>query len=691
MKINKILVSTFIITMVAFSSFSLAEDVTSYDDLDLEDLLSLEITSVSKKKQRLTEAAAAIYVITAEDIRRSGVTSIPEALRMAPGLQVAKMDNNKWAISSRGFNAQFANKLLVLMDGRSVYTPSYSGVYWEVQDTAIEDIARIEVIRGPGATLWGANAVNGVINIITKNASETHGGLVVAGAGNEEKGYATLRYGQHLGDNTHGRAYLKFNDRDSSYSPALNTSADDDWESFNAGFRFDGEIGKFNKWTFQGDIYDRDLNQTVGSLFVDPNDPANNPPNFASPYQLLNIAEKFDASGWNLLGRWERNLENDASFNLQVYYDHSERSELILDQEHNIFDIDFQHQFIPLEGHQLIWGLGYRNVKDEFNNSYGVRLLPSNASSQTFSAFIQDEISLLNDKLRVTIGSKFEENDYTGFEFQPNIRAVWLPREGHTLWGSLSRAVRTPSRIEDSGILVTAIIPQFPAPAIEIITSGTSDFESEELTALEFGYRVQPRENLSLDLSLFYNEYDNFQTFETTGFSNAVIPVFPFVTTVASQYIFDNKSEASVYGLELAMDWHLKEWWRLKANYSYLDVSLDLDSISTDTISPPVSVGSVPQHQVYFRSSMDLSDSWQLDVWAHYVDKLQQTSFSNPQSIPEYTSLNARLAWFVKENIELSVIGNNLLDDRHPEFVGERYITPTEIERSIYAQVRWEL
>ncbi|RDH85215.1 MAG: outer membrane receptor protein [endosymbiont of Seepiophila jonesi] len=472
-----------LISAALFSTPVLAEEsVDAYLDLELEDQLSMEVTSVSRKKQRLNEVAAAAYVITQDDIRRSGVTSIPEALRLAPGIQVTKMDCNKWAISSRGFNAQFANNLLVLIDGRSVYTSTYSGVYWEVQDTMLEDIDRIEVIRGPGATVWGANAVNGVINIITKQASETQGGLLVAGAGNEEKALTSLRYGAELGEQTFGRIYLKYNDRDSSFAPLLDEQAGDDWNSLRAGFRVDGVLNVSSQWTLQGDIYETDENQIVHNIYRDPTDPANNP-----PYSDSNVADNIEASGWNLLGRWEQRLSEGSSATLQVYFDHNERKEAVLEQRNDTLDIDFQQQFSSLEGHDIVWGLGYRRIQDDFGNTFSVSLSPEEQTSDLFSTFVQDEIELTPETLRLTLGSKFEHNDYTGFEVQPSARLLWLPKEGHTLWSSVSRAVRTPSRVEDSVSIVTRIIPIGPPPTPPMIltVNGDEDFEAEELTSIE--------------------------------------------------------------------------------------------------------------------------------------------------------------------------------------------------------------
>lgn len=674
-----------------------AESMDDYLDLPIEDLLSMEVTSVSKKKQRLTEAAAAIYVITQEDIRRSGVTSIPEALRMAPGLHVAKMDSNKWAISSRGFSSQFANKLLVLIDGRSVYTPSYSGVYWEIQDTMLEDIDRIEVIRGPGATLWGANAVNGVINIITKAATESQGGLLVAGAGNEEKAFASLRYGTELGADTHGRIYVKYNDRDSSYAPELDDEAGDDWQALRAGFRLDSTVTDSDRWTLQGDIYDTEQNQIVRQQYLDPFDPANNPPDFSSPYLEFNLPDEFEASGWNLLGRWEHDLSEDSTTSLQIYYDHTEREELILGQTHDILDLDFQHQFSPLAGHDLVWGLGYRRIKDDFDNTFNVSVLPDSQTNSLTSAFVQDEIKLLDERVRLTLGTKYEHNDYTGSEVQPSARLLWLPQEGHSVWTSISRAMRTPSRVEDSGILVTGVLPALsPTDLPKVITTNGSDsFDSEELTAIELGYRVQPSESVSLDLALFYNKYKNLNTFEITETITSINPLDPFgpPLVLPSRFEFANLRDATSRGGELSLDWRLDEWWRLQANYSYLQISADNHSDSNDSFSEAVVEEASPKHQLSIRSAMDLSNAWSLDLWVYYADELGSTSYSlgsDAAEISEYISLNVRLAWRPSEQMELSLVGRDLLDNRHPEFNVENFITRTEVERSIYGQIRWD-
>ncbi|MFW2373271.1 MAG: TonB-dependent receptor plug domain-containing protein [Gammaproteobacteria bacterium] len=633
----------------------------SFLDLPLEDLLSVEVTSVSRKKQPLSEAAAAVFVISQEDIRRSGVTSIPEALRMAPGIQVARINAQTWAITSRGFNGLFANKLLVLIDGRSVYTPTYAGVYWDVQDTLLEDVERIEVIRGPGATLWGANAVNGVINIITRASADTQNGFIKLAAGNEEKAIAGFRYGAELGDQTQGRLYLKYADHDSFVVNNTEIDAGDDWTSAQAGFRLDGQLSAQHSWTLQGDVYQNDENQRVAILWLDP---ATNPP----PYQENNMPSQADASGWNLLGRWSHQSSAESSMSLQLYLDHTERNQIYLTQVYDIVDIDFQHQLKLGTSNELIWGLGMRRIDDEFDNSFAVSINPDHQSNTVYSAFIQDEISLDPDILSLILGSKFEHNDYTGSEVQPSVRALWLPAQGHSTWVAVSRAVRTPSRIEDDGRIVTVIIP--PTPTV-VSLEGINAFESEELLAYELGYRLQASSNLSWDLAAFYNDYKNLQSYESGEFGNKV--------------------QASTHGIELALDWRPIEWWRLQTSYSYINISAQIDADSTDTISVQLQENNVPDQQLSLRSTMDISQRWKLDVWAYYVDELPVTSISALQSsqlVEDYTSLNIRLAWEPVSNLEISLVGQNLLDATHLEFIGESFIPQTLVERSVYGQLR---
>lgn len=636
------------------------DHIEDYLDLPLHDLLSVEVTSAGKKSQKIAEAATSIFVISQEDIRRSGVTSIAEALRMAPGIQVGRIDSNKWAISSRGFNGRFANKLLVLIDGRSVYTRTFSGVYWDDQDLLLDDIDRIEVIRGPGATLWGSNAVNGVINIITQHTADTQGGLVTLSAGPEEKGLAGFRYGAQLSEHTHGRVYVKHTERDGAIRQATGKDAGDDWQTLRGGFRVDSEPLGQNQWTVQGDIYDATVDQYVALLWS------------PTPPFAHSVNDEIESSGWNLLTRWNHRFSQNSSATLQLFYDHSERDDAAIGQSHDTYDIEFHHQLRLGQRHDILWGLGYRYMEDKFRNTFAISITPDAYTHHTTHAFVQDEIELIADTLLVTIGTKFENSERTGMEVQPNARAMWLPNDTHVWWAAISRAARTPSLIEQNGRIVLSAVPIVNA------IDGNDNLNSEKLTAYELGYRVTPVRNLSLDLATFYNDYEDLRTID---------PASP------TSSLFSNGLSGSAYGLEIALDWHPKEWWRLQSSYTYLNISLQTDDTSLDVTTEQVDEGSSPRHQLSLRSAMDLGARWTLDLWLYYtgaVDVASINALSTDTRVDSNANLSARLAWTPSPGLEFSLTGHNLLDDAHLEYVGELLTAPTEIQRSIYGQVRWE-
>ena len=622
------------------------------------------VTSVSKKEQKLSEAAAAVYVITQNDIRRSGATSIPEALRMVPGLQVARLDANKWAVSSRGFNGRFANKLLVLVDGRSVYTALFSGVYWDVQDTVLEDVERIEVIRGPGATLWGANAVNGVINIITKHAKDTQGGLTTAGGGNEERGFGEVRYGGKIGEDAYYRAYAKYFDRDSG------THGADDWHAGRVGFRADWNVNEIDALTFQGDYYDGEGGERATYPILSP------------PFSET-VEDDSPFSGGNILFRWAREFSEASDLALQMYYDRTERDTTFVAQEHDTFDVDFQHRFRPVEGQEIVWGLGYRFIADDLEGSSALVVDSENREDHLISAFIQDEISFMEDQLRVTVGSKLEHNDYTGFEFQPSGRVSWTPRERDTLWAAVSRAVRTPSRIETSEGRGRINLAAFPGPGgAPILASlfANPDMESEDLIGYELGYRTRVTDRFTLDIAGFYNQYDDLRTLDMeTPFMEAT----PAPPHVVIPFRAGNKMDGETYGVELAAEWKVLKWWCLDAAYSYLQMELHVDADSGDILSE-AEEGQSPHNQFSLRSSMDLPANLEFDCWFRYVDNLPDPG------VDSYVTLDARVGWKPRENLELFVVGQNLIDSDHREFAPSFLQTQaTSVQRGVYAGLTW--
>ncbi len=672
-------VAALLLCLLASPSPSAAEaqDDAKISDMNLEQLMQMEVTSVSKKAQKLSDTAAAIYVITQEDIHRSGVTSIPEALRLAPGIHVARVDANKWAITARGFNGRFANKLLVLMDGRSVYTPTFAGVYWDVQDTVLEDIDRIEVIRGPGATVWGANAVNGVINIITKEAARTQGGQINVGVGSQERAFGSVRYGFKLDEHTHGRVYFKGFDRERFHiDDPVDRGGSDAWNTLRGGFRLDRDDKSGDLLTLQGDVYTGQYNQVLG--FGAP------PPTPDHVHDLANMA------GGNLLGRWKKALSLDSDLSLQFFYDHTERHEAIVDQVDDTLDLDFQHHFAWGERQDIVWGLGYRYIHDDLSNNAIFTWTSRSRNLQLFSGFIQNEISLLPEQLKLTLGSKLEHNDFTGFVVQPSARLSWTPNSQHALWGAISRAVRTPSRVEqDSRFYSLTPLPPLsgdnPTPfPVYFSAVGRPDFQAEDMIAFELGHRFMPSPGFSLDTAVFYTIYNRLRSFR------GGTPTLTGLSYVDQPVDFYNDMRGNTYGAELDAKWTPAPWWTLEAQYTYLGMDL------TSRPDPFENAGAVaatdPSQQWSLRSSFDLPQDFELDLRLRYVDHivagLPIPGYETP--IPAYLALDARLGWRPHPNLDLSLVGQNLLDSHHPEFYQESFQgAMSEVPRGFYVKADW--
>jgi iron complex outermembrane receptor protein len=639
-----------------------AEELRYLESASLEDLGSLPIYSASKKEERWFESAAAVFVITQEDIRRSAVTSIPELLRMVPGLQVARVNGNHWVITARGFANIFAENLLVLIDGRSVYTPLFAGVYWDVQDVVLEDIERIEVIRGPGAALWGANAVNGVINIITESAKDTQGIYARGGGGNVEQGFTTARYGGKIGENVHYRGYFKYVNRDNFKRQGIDPNANDDAEMFRGGWRLEWDVSERDLITFQGDIYSGDRGFTNDLIF-------GGPPDFSPADFRTGEAE---VGGGNVLTRWRHTFSERSDLALQFYFDRTELSQLIFDEDRNTWDIDFQHRFPSVFGSEVIWGLGYRHTADDTGDGPNIAFRPSSRSDDLYSGFAQAQIPFLNDALRLTLGTKVEHNDYTGWEVQPNGRIAWVPNERHTVWGAVSRAVRTPSRSNED-IQISALIdptddPTDPTAPRFIVVQGDNDVESEDLLAFELGYRVEPLDGLTFDLAAYYNRYRDLVTAEPTG-----LPPGP-------PGRLSNRMDGETYGFELAAHWRPTNWWHLRAGYTFLKVEFELDGSSRDIFSEAEEDDS-PEHQVQLLSYMDLPYDLQLDAAFYYVDEVKGRDVSS------YTRFDFRLGWEPRADLELFVVLQNAFDGKHAEWNTDSAIVATRIPRSIFAGV----
>ncbi|MFZ5524225.1 MAG: TonB-dependent receptor plug domain-containing protein [Pseudomonadota bacterium] len=597
--------------------------------MTLEELSNIEITSVSKRSELLSDAPAAIYVIAQEDIRRSGATSIPEILRLAPNLQVARVDSSQYAITARGFNSTTANKLLVLIDGRSVYTPLYSGVFWDAQDVMIENIERIEVISGAGGTLWGANAVNGVINIISSKSSDTQGGLVSLGAGNAENG-ASARYAGKLGENSTYRIYGKKFNRDNTIR-ANGTEVPDAWHKGQLGFRMDWS-GSGDALILRGDVYDGTIDQAV--------------------------YDDKEISGGNLVARWSRALQDGASLQVQAYYDHTRRIYPgTFGESLDTYDVDMQHGFRWNADHDIVWGGGYRYSRDAVTNSALLAFLPADKDLTLANIFAQDDIQLA-ERLKLTVGLRLEHNNYTGLENQPNVRLAWKPSDQVLWWSSISRAVRTPSRVDRELFA--------PGNAPYTLLGGGPDFQSEKLTAYEIGYRIEPSAQASFSISTYYNVYDKLRSIEQAGGTN----------------ILANMMEGNTYGIETWGSYGISEWWQLKAGYTFLKKDLRLKPGSGD-ITSLKSADTDPSHQFSLRSMMNLAHDLNLDFALRSIGDLPGTV------VPSYVALDGHLGWKISKGTELSMSGFNLLDKQHPEF--GMAATRSEIGRTFYLKMLWNI
>lgn len=637
-------------------------------DLDLYSLMDIQITSAGRKEQNLTDVAAAIYVIDQDDIHNSGATSIMALLRRVPGLQVARIASNQWAITSRGFNGMFANKLLVQIDGRSVYTPTHSGVFWSIQDIMLEDIERIEIIRGPGATLWGANAVNGIINVITKKTMDTQGVLISTATGNHEKALTSLRYGTTFGNNIKGRIYAINHNVDSFERYHTNDDTDDAGDAgkiTKGGFRLDGDINHKQLWTLQGDIYSAKEEMQIYPYWT----PAPMPGTFY---------DDTETTGANLLGRWKQQLSEKHSYTIQMYLDHTNRNSELLDEQHTIFDIDLQHNFSLNDWNDTVWGLGYRYLDSSYGGSYMLTINPQERYTDLFSAFVQNEITLIADKVWLTIGAKFEKNDHSGSETQPSIKMMWKANDNHRVWFSISQAVRTSSQVERASTIVFGAVPVYPYPKAYVHSD--PDFKSEELIAYEAGYRYLHNENFTIDLTLFYNKYKNLLLHRQVNYT---------------QIDITNDMDGHSLGIELSAQWQPLNWLSAELNYSYIKVSANPHGYpaGVNSVSATVAEDSSPRHQIFLHTAIDISNSVRLNLQGRYTDALDtpsQTSYWTQQSIDAYFELDANICWQINESLALQLVGQDLLDSRHLEFVSESFVPATEIGRSIYAKLSWE-
>lgn len=619
----------------------------SFADMTLEELGNIEITSVSKKPQSLSDAAASVFIINSDDIRRSGASTLPEALRLAPNLQVAQSSATSYAITARGLNGSAnsaPNKLLVLIDGRSVYSPLFSGVFWDAQDVMLENVERIEVISGPGGTVWGINAVNGVINIITKSAKDTQGPLASVQAGNIGNNTAA-RYGGALGENGHYRLYAKSSNReDTELENGMDIS--DGWHRNQVGFRADWDFST-DQISLIGNAFEGDIGQPQpGSVAVT-----------GTALQLDTIS----ISGVNLTAHWEHLLDSGSKIHLQAYYDRNlRRVPPTFSDATNIFDMQFQHTLKPMGRHSLIWGANYRYSRDEFSNDSPIfAILPERENQSWLSLFGQDEIAL-KQNLDLTLGARVERNPYTGYEFLPDARLAWKVTPHHLLWAGVSRAVRAPSRLD-----ADAFIPRDPP----FLLRGGPDVRSEIANVYQLGYRGQINPKFNFEITTFYNDYDHLRTVE-------IDPSGAFL-------VFANEMEGRAHGFEMWGTYQVLPRWRISAGLTTLNQDFNLKAGSNDPVGSLATAGFDPSHTWQIRSTFNISHDKELNIFVRHAGEL-----TYPDKVDEYTAVDARLGWQVRKDIEVSLIGQNLLGTEHAEYGSRLY--RSELPRGVFLKLVWQ-
>ncbi|HET7890813.1 MAG TPA: TonB-dependent receptor [Candidatus Sulfotelmatobacter sp.] len=642
------------------------EQTNSLKGLSLAELGNLEVTTATKTPAAIWKTPAAVYVISQDAIRRSGATSIPEALRLAPGVEVARIDSDKWSIGIRGFGSRLCRSVLVLIDGRTVYTTLLAGTYWEVQDTVMQDIDRIEVIRGPGGTIWGPNAVDGVINVITKPASDTQGTLASAIGGNVEQGSVTIRQG-----GTHGRADYRV------YAKGFNRAAQfhsdhrefDHWRAMQAGFRLDWAESQQDGFTFQGDIYDERAGESVVAT------------TYAPPYSQV-LDRNALLSGGNVLGRWKRTTGEGKDIQLQAFYDRTNRYEPNFTDLRDTFDVDFL-QRLPLPGRQEIsWGLGARASRGQNPVVVsGLTFTPSPRTDTLFSAFLQDEIAVVDHRLSLSLGSKFIKTNFTDAKFEPSIRLLYTPTDTQTLWAAFTHALRTPSDAEENFSLAGFIgLAPNGLPFFARFNPNKS-FRPEQLNGYEFGYRRLVGSNLYLSLSAFYNHYSSLFSEDITG--SPFLETNPAPTHILLPAQFGNGLLGETSGGEIAPEWQVTDFWRLRGSYSFLEMHIKKAPNSLDIGSAPGIEGSSPRHQVLVQSGFDVIKGVSLDLLYRYISALPG------QGVRAYSSADISLGWNMTSHFRFSAVGQNLLQPHHAEF-GTDPGPLVQIKRSAYAQITWQ-
>ena len=661
---------------LAASTLANAQD--RFLDLDLKDVLELEITSVSKKPQTVSKAAAAIFVITGDDIRRMGVQTLPDALRMAPGIEVAQISASAWAVTARGLNGRFANKLLVLIDGRTVFSPAFSGVFWDVQDTVLADIERIEVIRGPGAATWGANAVNGVVNIITKSAAATQSGLLEFSSGTAERGTLSMRYGSKLEDLGYWRLYAKGFDREALSLQATGQPGFDAWRQQRLGARADLNPSTADALTVQAEIYQgRHSESAVLSQ-----------PGSARFFSTSAITQA--VSGGHLLLRWQRELQGSNSLTLQSYLDQTVRDwPSHVWQRINTFDTDLQYRHRAISGHDLVLGVSYRRTQDMVLPSTTgiaadtlamIELYQTKLTVPTWSLVAQDDITLRAKELILTLGARLEQAGDEASTVAPNARLLWMPTEDQSFWAMAGSANRTPSRIDSSG-LGRALLPagySFSGRSLTLpaFLEVSGDRDAKMRSAYELGWKQRWAPGLTTDLSAYANNYSR----NGSGTSRLGLCQTNQGTVAASCFLTNSELPQALsvtsrsHGLELAADWQLSRQHRLQASLTRFAMKILSSTSQLDQLDD---FGTSPNQSSSLRWSYTPNDNTELDLALRQVGRLKKIAFD--QSVPGYRQMDLRWAWRPSPTTQWELVGRNLLGGKHLEFISETGATATSL------------
>ncbi len=660
---------------------TLASDENDFPlrDLSISDLMKIEVTSVSRKPETVANAAAALTVITHDDIVRSGATNLADALRYVPGIEVAQSGAHTWEVTARGFNGGFADKLLVLIDGRSIYTPIFSGVFWE-QATMLEDVERIEVVRGPGAAMWGANAVNGVINVITKKARDTRGDYVAVGVGNKERDSVEFRHGDTFADSDGSyRVYGQNFNRSASLSPAGKTQ-DDAWVSSQVGFRVDRGLDYGDRLTVHGDLYDMTNGTPLTSHSV-----------LVPPYSSFQ-ANNAPTHGGNVLVRWDRAQGSGTETSVQAYYDQTQFDALFSGANTQTVDLDFQQRIHPNGSHDVIWGANYRHIQNDATRTSEIAFNPTAIGYNNQSVFLQDEITAVPERLHFILGAKEEYSYFGGWQFQPSVKALWTPSETNTLWISAATASRTPSLIESqSASIAVAVRPPLQSPfssfnpltyPTQVLVNGNKALSAETVTAYEAGFRRQWSEVLSTDLSVYSNTYQNIIQWA---------PVYPYPYVAAAPVAqpvphlvvpltYSNaQATTQVQGIEASANWFVNAGARVQAGYSYTKISAPpWDGFNYNYAEL------TPLTQAFVRYQVDTGMKSKLGVSVRFVGELTATGYA----VPAYTTADVNYDYAIEKGLRLAVSGLGLLQSQHSEFIVPGQ-PASEIPRSIYAKLIW--